>query len=236
MRPRLIVPTVAVALAVVAGGCGDDEQADGDATTSTTSGPTSSSSSAAATSTTPTPTTTAVEGPPPTAAPDPLDPADPALQGEGIADIEEFAPDLLLVAGDLGASFVDAGYLPGAGPCGAEDDGQVPADVLVGTDLASSDPAATVRQELRVYADDVAAGEAFALAVGACEEVADRTAELGFDAFSAPVEGGQLVVVLLADAVISVVVTGDTTAVDPLRTATIAVEKVLATSAAVGDG
>lgn len=235
MRLRL-APAVSLALAVAVGGCGGGEQADGDAaTTSTTASsgtatttPTTAPSSSTATTAAPTTATTA--------APDPLDPADPRLEGEGIGDIEEFAPDLLLIAGDLGASFVDAGYLPGPGPCGADVDAVVPVDVLVGTDLDSSDPAAAVHQELRVYADDAAAGQAFAVAVGGCGEVTDRTVEIGFDAFSAPVDGGQVVVVLLSDAVISVLVTGDTTAVDPLRTATTAVEKVLTTSAAVGAG
>ncbi len=129
------------------------------------------------------------------------------------------------MGGDLGPSFVDTGYLPGPGPCGADLDGQVPVEVLVGAELESPAPTAVVRQELRVYADDAAVGQAFAGAVGGCGEVTDRTVELGFDAFSAPVDGGQVVVVLLSDAVISLVVTGDTTAVDPIRTATTAVER-----------
>lgn len=232
---RLLAPAVTLALAVAVGGCGRDEQADGDATTTTTApsttattAPTSAPSSSTATTVAPTTATTA--------APDDLDPSDPALEGEGIGDIEGFAPDLLLVAGDVGASFADTGYLPGPGPCGTDVDGVVPVDALVGTDLESSVPAATVRQELRVYADDAAAGQAYAVTVGGCGEVTDRTVEIGFDAFSAPVDGGQVVVVLLSDAVISVVVTGDTTAVDPLRTATLAVEKVLTASAAAGTG
>lgn len=240
MHRRLVVTAIAGALLVVAGGCGDDEQAEGDATTSTTSTTSTTaaptSSSAATSATTAAPTTAAIPAPPTTVAPDPLDPADPTLDGEGFGDIEAFAPDLLLVGGDLGPSFVDTGYLPGPGPCGADLDDQVPVDVLVGTELESPGPAAVVRQELRVYADDAAAGQAFAGAVGGCGEVTDRTVELGFDAFSAPVAGGQVVVVLLSDAVISLVVTGDTTAVDPIRTATTAVEKVLAASATGGTG
>lgn len=172
MRPRL-APALTLALAVTFGGCGGEEQADGDAVTTSTSPSTTSTTvpteaPSSSTVTTEAPTTAT------TATPDALDPADPTLEGEGIGDIEEFAPDLLLVAGDLGVSFIDAGYLPGPGPCGADVDAMVPVDVLVGTDLESAAPGAAVRQELRVYA------------------------------------------------------------VDPIRTATVAVEKVLLTSAALG--
>lgn len=235
---RLPVSAAAVALALVAGagGCGGGERAGDDATvttarsTSSTSAPTSATSAPAPETTTTPEVTTATT----LTGDEPLDPDDPALAGEGIGDIEEFAPDLLLVGADLGASFADVGYLPGSGLCGATVDGQVPADVLVGTELDSSEPAAVVRQELRIYADDAAAGQAFAVAIGGCGDVTDRTVELGFDAFSAPFDGGQVVVVLLSDALISVAVTGDVAAVDPIRAATVAVEKVLLTSAALG--
>ncbi len=233
MRRRL-APALTLALAVTVGGCGGEEQTDRDAATTSTTSPSTTSTTvpteapSSSTVTTEAPTTAT------TAAPDALDPADPTLEAEGIGDIEEFAPDLLLVAGDLGVSFIDAGYLPGPGPCGADVDAMVPVDVLVGTDLESAAPGAAVRQELRVYADDAAAGQAFAVAVGGCGAVTDRTVELGFDSFSAPVDGGQVVVVLLSDAVISIVVTGDTAAVDPIRTTTVAVEKVLTISAAIG--
>lgn len=255
-RPARAAAAVASALALLAlGACGDDPEPSGGAATSaaapaTDAPATTGGDDGEATTTTEdaaeaTSTTSATAG----------GDDDP----EGIDDLESLAQSLLVQPGEIDTetlTFEDTGYVPpdegGVNACGNPlTDSVVPPAVLVGTTLTEPTSGLQLLQEIRIYADEAEAGEAFdtgveALGCGTSADGAltldgpiDVTEEVGGDRASAfdleaPETEGVLVAVHLSDSVVLFLFTGSVGAAEsvgagsPLDVAAFGVGKILA--------